>query len=71
MVCELMELDSSCHFVYLRAWQCEEHFSLALVFLSTGKPLREWGAGLVALLPKVLQYVETEGRYVEENRQSW
>jgi ADP-ribosylarginine hydrolase len=45
--------------------------ALFVSYAIQGKPLREWGAGLVELLPKVMQYVESEGRYVEENKGHW
>ena len=35
------------------------------------KPLKEWGAGLIMTLEKAWDYIDTEGRDVEENRGAW
>ncbi|XP_064389201.1 ADP-ribosylhydrolase ARH1-like [Halichondria panicea] len=35
------------------------------------KPLKEWGAGLIVTLEKAWEYIENEGRDVEENRGAW
>jgi len=37
----------------------------------TGKPVREWGAGLLSVLPNALTYIIAQGRDVEGNRQAW
>ncbi|KAL3876757.1 hypothetical protein ACJMK2_034553 [Sinanodonta woodiana] len=36
-----------------------------------GRPVREWGKGLMDTLPSALQYVRSQGRDVKENEQSW
>lgn len=35
------------------------------------KPVKSWGAGLMATLPKVLQYVVKAGRDAKENKANW
>ncbi|XP_067043533.1 ADP-ribosylhydrolase ARH1-like [Acropora muricata] len=49
--------------------------SLASALLTSyavqGKPVREWGSGLMATLPKVLSYVKEIGRDVKENEEQW
>ncbi|XP_074648041.1 ADP-ribosylhydrolase ARH1-like [Tubulanus polymorphus] len=36
-----------------------------------GKPVIEWGAALMTVLPKALEYVKTDGRDVKENEKHW
>ncbi|KAK3579429.1 hypothetical protein CHS0354_028226 [Potamilus streckersoni] len=36
-----------------------------------GRPEQEWGKGLMDVLPNALVYVESQGRYVEENKNEW
>lgn len=36
-----------------------------------GKPVREWGAGLMTVLPRAMSYVVSQGRDVDSNRQAW
>ncbi|KAL3876762.1 hypothetical protein ACJMK2_034558 [Sinanodonta woodiana] len=36
-----------------------------------GCPVRQWGKGLMDCLPKALMYVQSQGRYVEENERTW
>lgn len=36
-----------------------------------GKPLKEWGAGLLAMLDLAMKYVEETGRNVKENKENW
>ncbi|XP_038047233.1 protein ADP-ribosylarginine hydrolase-like [Patiria miniata] len=36
-----------------------------------GKPVREWGAGLMDTLPKAMEYIKSVGRDVEENKLKW
>lgn len=45
--------------------------ALFVSYAIQGRPPREWGAGLLATLPKALEYVESEGRYVKENKAAW
>ena len=49
--------------------------SLASALLTSyavqGKPVREWGSGLMATLPKALSYVKEIGRDVKENEEQW
>ena len=33
--------------------------------------MREWGAGLMAVLPRALSYIESQGRDVDSNTQAW
>ena len=33
--------------------------------------MKEWGAGLMSLLPKALEYVISQGRDVDENKEAW
>lgn len=35
------------------------------------KPLREWGAGLMATLDLAMKYIEKEGRDVQQNKENW
>ncbi|XP_035660278.1 protein ADP-ribosylarginine hydrolase-like [Branchiostoma floridae] len=35
------------------------------------KPVREWGAGLMSLLPRAQQYIRDSGRHVQENMDQW
>ncbi|XP_019614848.1 PREDICTED: protein ADP-ribosylarginine hydrolase-like [Branchiostoma belcheri] len=35
------------------------------------KPVREWGAGLMSLLPRAQQYIKDTGRHVQENLDAW
>ncbi|XP_070539701.1 ADP-ribosylhydrolase ARH1-like [Ptychodera flava] len=36
-----------------------------------GKPLREWGTGLLSVLPRALEYVISAGKFVKENEEAW
>ena len=36
-----------------------------------GKPLKEWGAGLLATLDVAMKYIEKEGRDVKKNKDHW
>ena len=36
-----------------------------------GKPLKEWGAGLLATLDLAMKYIEEVGRDVKENKENW
>ncbi|XP_070580955.1 ADP-ribosylhydrolase ARH1-like [Ptychodera flava] len=36
-----------------------------------GKPVIEWGAGLLETLPKAMEYIKSVGRHVEDNIQQW
>jgi ADP-ribosylarginine hydrolase len=36
-----------------------------------GKPLKEWGAGLMDVLDKAMEYIRMSGRDVHENEKSW
>jgi len=42
-----------------------------VVVLFAGKPVREWGAGLMAVLPRALSYVVSQGRDVDHNKDAW
>jgi len=33
--------------------------------------VREWGAGLMAVLPRALDYVVSQGRDVDDNKEEW
>ena len=33
--------------------------------------MREWGAALMAVLPRALHYVESQGRDVDGNKHAW
>ena len=33
--------------------------------------MREWGAGLMAVLPRALDYVVSQGRDVDDNKDAW
>ena len=33
--------------------------------------MREWGAGLMAVLPRALDYIESQGRDVDSNKDAW
>ncbi|KAI8494766.1 hypothetical protein Bbelb_273710 [Branchiostoma belcheri] len=35
------------------------------------KPVREWGSGLMSLLPRAQQYIRDSGRHVQENVDAW
>merc|ERR1712226_146259 len=35
------------------------------------KPLKSWGAGLMSTLPKALEYIKKENRFVKENVDAW
>ncbi|ELT94390.1 hypothetical protein CAPTEDRAFT_224788 [Capitella teleta] len=45
--------------------------ALFVSYAIQGKPMREWGAALMATLPQVQQYVKDEGRFVAENIAHW
>ena len=45
--------------------------ALFVAYAVQGKPLIEWGAGLVGVLDQAWDYVEKEGRDVKENRDTW
>ena len=47
------------------------NYAVFKIFLTEDKPLKEWGAGLMSLLPKIWDYVVSQGRYVDENKQAW
>lgn len=36
-----------------------------------GKPVREWGAGLMTVLPRALSHVAAQGRHVDSNKRAW
>jgi len=33
--------------------------------------VREWGGGLMAVLPRALDYVVSQGRDVDDNKDAW
>ena len=37
----------------------------------SGLPTKEWGAGLMKVLPKALEYIKSQGRCVNENVEAW
>ncbi len=37
----------------------------------TGKPIKSWGSGLMSVLPRALQYIESQKRYAKENKDAW
>jgi len=39
--------------------------------ICAGKPVREWGAGLMTTLPRGLSHVESQGRHVDSNKRAW
>jgi len=41
------------------------------VCVCSGKPMKEWGAGLMNVLPRALTYVESQGRDVDDNKRVW
>ncbi|XP_068760810.1 ADP-ribosylhydrolase ARH1-like [Montipora capricornis] len=45
--------------------------ALLTSFAVQGKPVREWGAALVATLPRALSYIKETGRDVKENEENW
>ena len=45
--------------------------SLLTAFAVQGRPIREWGAGLLSTLPKALRYIKEAGRDVKENEEHW
>ena len=45
--------------------------SLLTAFAVQGRPIREWGAGLLSTLPKALRYIKEAGRNVKENEDHW
>ena len=45
--------------------------ALLVSYAVQGKPLNEWGAGLMATLDQAWEYVEKEGRDVKENKETW
>ena len=36
-----------------------------------GKPIKEWGKGLMSVLPAALDHVRSQGRYYQENKDTW
>ena len=38
---------------------------------NSDKPPREWGAGLMRVLPKAKEYVKSQKFYVDENLKAW
>lgn len=45
--------------------------ALFVSYAVQGKPLKEWGAGLLATLDLAMKYVEKEGRDVKQNKDCW
>ena len=45
--------------------------ALFLAYAIQGKPVRDWGAELLKVMPRVWQYVEQSGRDVAENKEAW
>lgn len=45
--------------------------SLFTSYAIQDKPLREWGAGLMATIPKVMEYIKKIGRDCKENQDNW
>lgn len=45
--------------------------ALFLAYAIQEKPPRDWGSGLIGLLPRVWRYVEDCGRDVDENKNAW
>lgn len=37
----------------------------------SGKPPREWGAGLMSVLPQAKKYIISQEFYVKENLEAW
>ena len=58
---------------YVSNMYCDRYWITVLPKLCIkDKPLRQWGAGLIkSALPKALEYVKSEGRYVKENVDAW
>ena len=58
-----------------RAYGCMRLVSIIIIItfdvVSSGKPLREWGAGLMEVLGKAKQYIRDQGRHVENNMEGW
>lgn len=46
---------------------------LMLIFNNnqSGKPPREWGAGLMSVLPQAKKYIISQEFYVKENLEAW
>ncbi|XP_033630075.1 protein ADP-ribosylarginine hydrolase-like [Asterias rubens] len=40
-------------------------------FAVQGKPVHQWGAALMSTLPKVMEYIKSVGRDVEQNESKW
>lgn len=36
-----------------------------------GKPVHEWGAGLMSVLPEAQQYIKSQDFHVEDNIDAW
>ncbi|KAK3579430.1 hypothetical protein CHS0354_028227 [Potamilus streckersoni] len=45
--------------------------ALFTAYAIQGLPVLEWGHGLMDALPKALEYVINQGRYVKENQMAW
>ncbi|CAH1795214.1 unnamed protein product [Owenia fusiformis] len=45
--------------------------ALFTAYAIQGKPVLEWGCGLMDVLPKALQYVKDQGRDVKDNIEKW
>ncbi|XP_062615271.1 ADP-ribosylhydrolase ARH1-like [Saccostrea cucullata] len=45
--------------------------ALFTAYAIQGKPPREWGAGLMKVLPTAKEYIKSENFYVEDNLEAW